>query len=138
VFQAPTSVRWLDCWRRVGESLHRIYWGCSERPARALGIDSAAQVLAGVLAAEGAVAPTVVANSLGCQLVVELARSRPALVGSIVLISPTVDPHYRSWLRQSGTLLVDWAREPPALWPIIVRDYQTIEPGVVRGVNGNG
>ncbi len=103
-------------------------WGRSERPTRALDIGAAAQVLAGLLLADPAVAPTVVANSFGCQIVIELARMQPDLVGPIALISPTVDPHYRSWSRQSGTLLVDWCREPPALWPIIVRDYWTMEP----------
>ena len=49
-------------------------------------------MLAGLLVAESSVVtPTVVANSYGCQVVIELARCRPELVGSIILISPTVD-----------------------------------------------
>ena len=98
-------------------------FGRSERPTRALDIDSAAAVLATMLTNEGFDTPLLVANSLGCQIVIELARSKPQLVGGLVLIGPTVDPRYRSWIRQSSALMVDWWREPRSLWPIIVRDY---------------
>lgn len=101
-------------------------WGSSERPAEPLDIPSAAAVLAEVILAEQIVAPMLVANSFGCQIAVELARSQPGLVGALLLISPTVDPRYRTWARQAQTLMVDWVREPPALWPIIVRDYWTM------------
>jgi pimeloyl-ACP methyl ester carboxylesterase len=76
-----------------------------------------------MLTNEGIDTPLLVANSLGCQIVIELARSKPALVGGLVLIGPTVDPRYRSWMRQSSALMIDWWREPRSLWPIIMRDY---------------
>jgi pimeloyl-ACP methyl ester carboxylesterase len=98
-------------------------FGQSERPPRALDIDSAAAVLATLLTNEDVDTPLLVANSLGCQIVIELARRKPALVGGLVLIGPTVDPRYRSWIRQLSALTVDWWREPPSLWPIILRDY---------------
>jgi pimeloyl-ACP methyl ester carboxylesterase len=97
-------------------------FGRSERPTRALDVDSAAAVLAAMLTNEGLDTPLLVANSLGCQIVIELARSKPQLVGGLVLIGPTVDPRYRSWIRQSSALMIDWWREPRSLWPIIVRD----------------
>ena len=101
-------------------------WGRSPRPEHALDIASAGRVLAGVIAAEALVAPMVVANSLGCQIALELADRRPDLVGRLVLISPTVDPHYRSAARQAWTFARDFLREPAGLWPIVARDYWTM------------
>jgi len=65
----------------------------------------------------------IVANSMGCQIAVELAIRRPELVESLVLVGPTVDPHTRPLLRLGVRLLSDWPREPPSLWWIITRDY---------------
>jgi pimeloyl-ACP methyl ester carboxylesterase len=67
-----------------------------------------------------------VGNSLGCQIVIELARRRPELVRALVLISPTVDPRYRTPTRQALTLAVDSLREPPGLWRIIWGDYRAM------------
>jgi pimeloyl-ACP methyl ester carboxylesterase len=104
-------------------------WGGSQRPAAPLDIPSAAAVLAEIILAEQkTVGSTLVANSFGCQVAIELARSWPGLVRALVLISPTVDPRYRRWARQAETLMVDWMREPPALWPIIARDYRRMGP----------
>jgi 2-hydroxy-6-oxonona-2,4-dienedioate hydrolase len=48
-----------------------------------------------------------VANSFGCQVLVELALARPDLVESMVLVSPTLDPR----ARHLGELLARWQRE---------------------------
>jgi pimeloyl-ACP methyl ester carboxylesterase len=98
-------------------------WRCSERPDAALDVPTAAEVLAALIAAERLGSPTLVANSFGCQVAVELAVRRPELVGGLVLISPTVDPRYRTSVRQALTLAVDAGREKPSLWPIVARDY---------------
>jgi pimeloyl-ACP methyl ester carboxylesterase len=103
-------------------------WGASDRPRVPLDVVSAAEVLAKIVVREGLEMPMVVANSLGCQFAVELAAERPELVGPLVLISPTVDPRYRSAARQALTLAADWPREPRELWPTIVRDYWTMGP----------
>ncbi len=102
--------------------------GRSDRPNAVLDIGSAAEVIAEVIIAEELGSPILVANSLGCQFVVELADRRPDLVGALVLISPTVDPRYRSPARQTLGLALDCAREPAGLWPIIVRDYWRMGP----------
>jgi pimeloyl-ACP methyl ester carboxylesterase len=101
-------------------------WGRSPRPSRPLDIPAAGHALAGIIAGEALVAPMVVANSLGCQIAVELADRRPDLVGRLVLISPTVDPHYRSAPRQAWTFARDFLREPAGLLPIVARDYWTM------------
>jgi pimeloyl-ACP methyl ester carboxylesterase len=103
-------------------------WGGSDRPAIPLDVKSAACVLGTFIGAEGVAPPAVVANSFGCQVAVELAFRRPELVGALVLISPTVDPRFRSSWRQAQTLVHDSLREPPSLWPILARDYLTMGP----------
>jgi pimeloyl-ACP methyl ester carboxylesterase len=69
-----------------------------------------------------------VANSLGCQVAVEVAIRRPELVRSLVLIGPTVDPHLRPLARMLPAFALDCAREPPSLWWIIARDYAAMGP----------
>jgi pimeloyl-ACP methyl ester carboxylesterase len=70
----------------------------------------------------------IVANSLGCQVAVELAIRRPELVESLVLVGPTVDPHLRPLARHIPAVLVDWTREPVSLTPIVARDYLAMGP----------
>src|SRR4029453_9283277 len=98
-------------------------WGRSDRPPRPLGVGGAADVLAGFLDSSGHVALPIVANSFGCQVALMLAERRPDLVGPLVLVGPTVDPRYRAWWLHAVRLVLDSAREPPALWPILVSDY---------------
>jgi len=70
----------------------------------------------------------IVANSMGCQVAVELAIRRPELVESLVLIGPTLDPYLRPWHRRVPGFAVDCMREPPSLWWIIARDYAAMGP----------
>jgi pimeloyl-ACP methyl ester carboxylesterase len=103
--------------------------GRSGRPPHPLDVPEAACVLASVIRhlAPGS-APALVANSLGCQVAIELAAREPALAGPLVLIGPTVDPRYRSVARQGAGLVLDLVREPPALWRIVARDYLRFGP----------
>ena len=103
-------------------------WGRSERPSRVLGVEAAAEVLAELIRMCTVRTPALVANSLGCQVVIALAQRRPELVGRLVLIGPTVDPRYRSWARQSARLALDWVGEPRSLWPIVLGDYVRMGP----------
>ena len=64
-----------------------------------------------------------VANSFGCQLVIDLATRRPERVARLVLVGPTTDPSARSLARQAGRLALDSAREPFPLWAIQAFDY---------------
>jgi 2-hydroxy-6-oxonona-2,4-dienedioate hydrolase len=98
-------------------------WGRSERPIRPLGIGGAAEVLAEFLGRRREPAAAIVANSFGCQVALVLAQRRPDLVGPLVLLGPTVDPRYRSWWLHAFRLFLDSAREPPALWRILIGDY---------------
>jgi pimeloyl-ACP methyl ester carboxylesterase len=97
-------------------------WRGNKTAARALDLVELGEAIAPLL--PGAI----VANSMGCQVAVELAIRRPELVESLVLVGPTVDPHTRPLPRLLAGLCVDWAHEPPSLWPIIVRDYAAMGP----------
>jgi len=66
--------------------------------------------------------PAVVANSLGCQVVTELAVRDPKRVGPLVLVGPTVDPARRRGRHQLFAALRDCAREPLQLVGIAAMD----------------
>jgi 2-hydroxy-6-oxonona-2,4-dienedioate hydrolase len=72
--------------------------------------------------AEGLGRPVFVANSMGCQVVTELAARRPALVGPMVLVGPTVDPARRAARHQLFGALRASAREPFSLLALAARD----------------
>ncbi|HEX2131333.1 MAG TPA: alpha/beta hydrolase [Actinophytocola sp.] len=69
-----------------------------------------------------------VANSAGCQVVVDLAAHAPELLGPVVLNAPTMDRHARSAPRQLGRLVADIPRERPTLIPVVALDYLTCGP----------
>jgi 2-hydroxy-6-oxonona-2,4-dienedioate hydrolase len=69
-----------------------------------------------------------VANSMGCQVVTELAIRAPERVAALVLVGPTVDPHVRPLARFVPRFVLDAAREPPSLLALVVRDYLLMGP----------
>jgi 2-hydroxy-6-oxonona-2,4-dienedioate hydrolase len=98
-------------------------FGPSDRPAGVPGIGELADALLGWLDAFGITEATFVANSMGCQVVVDLVARHPARSVGAVLVAPTVDPRARSALRQAGRLLADGVREPRELLAIVIPDY---------------
>lgn len=82
-----------------------------------------------------------VANSMGCQVAVEVAIRRPELVSHLVLVAPTVDPRMRPWPKMVPGFFLDGAREPPSLWWIVARDYAAMGPrrfvGMARHANAH-
>ena len=97
-------------------------YGRSQRPPAPLGISDLAAALAGWLDAAGLECPAFVANSMGCQVVTELAVRRPERAGPLVLIGPTVDPQRRAARHQLlGGLREVW-RESPKLVALAAHD----------------
>jgi 2-hydroxy-6-oxonona-2,4-dienedioate hydrolase len=90
-------------------------YGRSEEPRMPLGIADLATALAAWLDAAGLRRPVFVANSMGCQIVTELAVRRPERVGPMVLVGPTVDPQRRSARHQLLSGLRAAGREPRSL-----------------------
>jgi pimeloyl-ACP methyl ester carboxylesterase len=96
--------------------------GRSDQPPAPPGIGDHAEALGGWLDAVGLERAAFVANSMGCQVVTELAARRPEQVGPMVLVGPTVDPRRRSARRQIFGAMRDSAHEPVSLVALAARD----------------
>lgn len=106
-------------------------FGASDRPARALDMPELADWLAAWLAANNLALADFLGNSLGCQIIAELAARRPALVARAIFVGPTIDRHARTARQQLWRLLRDASREGP-LEPLLAsRDY--LRFGLGRG-----
>jgi 2-hydroxy-6-oxonona-2,4-dienedioate hydrolase len=79
------------------------------------------------LDAIGLACPAMVANSMGCQIVTELAVRRPERVGPLVLVGPTVDPARRGARQQLTGALRDSAREPMSLFALAARSNRRVD-----------
>jgi 2-hydroxy-6-oxonona-2,4-dienedioate hydrolase len=89
--------------------------GRSGTLSRSASIESFSDALGDWVDVVGLERPTFVANSMGCQVVTDLAVRRPACVGPLVLIGPSVDPHRRSARHQLMSAVRDLGHEPISL-----------------------
>jgi pimeloyl-ACP methyl ester carboxylesterase len=87
-----------------------------------ISIGGLAAALGAWVEANGLVRPAFVANSMGCQVVTQLAATRPERVGPMVLVGPTIDPARRRARRQLFGALRDAFHEPLSLIAIAARD----------------
>ena len=106
--------------------------GRSEQSATPLGIGGLADALGGWLDAVGLERPAFVANSMGCQIVTELAVRRPQRVGPMVLVGPTIDPRRRTARHQIFGALRDSAHEPALLVALAGREWAGRNLGQLR------
>ncbi len=67
--------------------------------------------------------PLLIGNSLGAQVIVDLAVRYPSRLAGVVLVGLTIDPEARRLSTQIGRLLLDIPREPPGLYWTAVTDY---------------
>jgi pimeloyl-ACP methyl ester carboxylesterase len=102
--------------------------GRSRRPPHALSIPELADTLAAWLDAVGIDRAACVGNSMGCQVLLDLASRAPERVDRLVLVSPTIDPEHQSGPEQLGCLIRDLPHEPRSLLPIVAFDYLTFGP----------
>jgi len=91
-------------------------------PAVSGGIGGLARLLGDWMETVGLARPMIVANSLGTQVVTELAARKPEHVGPLVLIGPTVEPQKRNAPRQAFGALRDATREPMSLLGLVAKD----------------
>jgi pimeloyl-ACP methyl ester carboxylesterase len=103
-------------------------YGRSATPARPLDIPELADALDEWLELTGVAPAPLVANSLGCQVAVDLAVRRPERVTRLVLLGPTMDPSAPTILRQALRLALDTLRETPGLWVAETIDYLRMGP----------
>jgi pimeloyl-ACP methyl ester carboxylesterase len=106
-------------------------FGRSQKPPVPLRISGLADALADCLDTLGLERPPLVANSMGCQVVTELAVSVPERVGPLTLIGPTVDPAQRRARRQLRRALGESVREPLPLLSLAARDGLTMGIGAL-------
>jgi 2-hydroxy-6-oxonona-2,4-dienedioate hydrolase len=98
-------------------------FGKSDKPPQALDVPELADHLIAWMAALGVPRAAFLANSLGCQVVVDLALRYPEWVDRAILVGPTVDRVDHTMPRQLWRGVRTLWREPWALWPILLRDY---------------
>lgn len=97
-------------------------FGWSFRPPRALDVPGMAGALAAWMDAIGLPEAVLIGNSLGCQVVAELAVRFPSRVTRAVLVAPTIDPSARTFPRQLARWLMDCPLEHPSLGLLLLRD----------------
>ena len=98
-------------------------FGRSDRPRRVLDVPELADALRAWMDAAGLERAALVGNSLGCQVIVELAARFPERVERAVLAGPTMDPE-AGGAAQFGRWLRDWTMEPPSLAAAHATDYR--------------
>lgn len=102
--------------------------GRSDRAPSPLDVPGLADALLDWMDAVGLTSPVLVGQSLGCQVVVELAARWPDRAAALVLVAPTPDPAVRSPGSVLWRLLADVPHERPSLIPIVVADYLRAGP----------
>lgn len=98
-------------------------FGLSEKPRRALTVRELADALAAFMTATGVKRAAFVGNSLGCEVLVELALVYPQLVERLVLQGPTPDPEARNLVRQVVGFLAIAPFERWSLAWVALTDY---------------
>lgn len=98
-------------------------FGRSQRRERTLNITELADALHGWMEEIGIPRAVLLGNSIGCQVVVDLALRRPSVVERIVLVAPTVDTEARTVFHSFARLLLDVPRERLSLPFIALLDY---------------
>ena len=97
-------------------------FGKSDHPAEPLDIAGLADALAGWMQAAGLPQAALIGNSMGCQVIADLALRYPALVARAVLVGPTADRRGRNLLEQTRRLIAAMPHEDPALLGVQLRD----------------
>jgi 2-hydroxy-6-oxonona-2,4-dienedioate hydrolase len=113
---------------------HAVYvpdlpgFGKSCRPSHALDICELADALAGWAEALGLPRAVYLANSLGCQVVLDFAARYPRHVECAVLVGPTGDPEAQTLVQMISRGVLDLIGERLSLLPILVTDYLSAGP----------
>jgi 2-hydroxy-6-oxonona-2,4-dienedioate hydrolase len=98
-------------------------FGRSSNPSRALRLEALTDRLLAWMDEVGIARAVLVGNSVGCQIVAQLAARWPERVQTVVLLGPTMDAGARTRLRQMGRWLAMALREPLSLLLIVALDY---------------
>lgn len=120
-YMMPTAMRLAP--HRTVYALDLPGSGRSFKPPRPLNLTELSGALARWMEALGINRAVLLANSIGCQVVVDLALRRPEMVERLILVSPTVDCEARTAWRSFARLLLDIPHERLSLAFIALLDY---------------
>jgi pimeloyl-ACP methyl ester carboxylesterase len=98
-------------------------YGLSDRPPQRLTLGYLADLLAEWMDRLSLDRAHFVANSFGCQILVDFAARHGRFVHRLVLQGPTVDPAARSLAKQVLRLIKNSRIESPGLGRLMLRDY---------------
>lgn len=107
-------------------------FGRSDKPERILTVPELADALAQYMTAAGLARASFVGNSLGCEILVELALRHPDRVERLVLQGPTADPSDRSAFQKVLRLPITGIFERWSLGWVALVDY--LRAGIRRNV----
>jgi pimeloyl-ACP methyl ester carboxylesterase len=122
------SSRYMLPFARLLARYARVYapdlpgFGKSDHPPRPLDIAGLADALAGWMQATELANAPLIGNSLGCQVIADLALRYPQLVERAVLVGPTIDRQGRNLLEQARRLLAATPWEDASLIGVQLRD----------------
>lgn len=123
------SHRYLMPTAELLASEYRVYvpdlpgHGKSGKLPRALDVAGLADWLAAWILQTGIGRATLFGNSLGCQIIADLAARYPERVEGAVLQGPTTPPEERSWFWQYVRWRQNNRYNPRSLTPVTLRDY---------------
>ncbi len=120
-YMVPTAERLASHYHVYAPDLPGF--GESDKPPHALNVAELSDSLAAWMREAGLERAALVGNSFGCQIVADFASRYPERIERAVLQGPTVDPRARSAPRQVPRFLLNSAREPLSLGPVLLRDY---------------
>ena len=113
-------------------------FGRSGSPSLVLDVPGLASWLGRWLDERGLDDVVVVANSFGCQYVVDLVARGPGRIRALVLAGPTMDPAHRTAAAQAARWLANAPQEPPSLGAVLARDLVDAGPGRVAATYRHG
>ena len=123
-----SSLYFVRLMRSFGEDFHVLApdlpgFGRSDAPDHTLSLEMLADELRAWMDARGLQRPILLGNSMGCQVLINLAVAAPSRIGKLVLVGPTVDPRFRTFGRQLPRWLIEATHEPLGIFPILLSDY---------------
>ena len=98
-------------------------FGKSDKPEKALNVSELADALGAWIDALNLSPVILVGNSMGCQIIANLAARAPHRVKAVVFIGTTVDPSQRTFWEQFKRLLIDATRKPLSLLYVHLRCF---------------
>ncbi len=120
-YMIPTAVRLAPHYHVYLPDLPGF--GRSPKPPHILNVAELSDALASWMHTMKLPCATFLGNSMGCQVIVNLALRYPECINRAILVSPTMDPNALTIHQEAGRLLRDTPCEPPHFLPVLLREY---------------